>query len=179
MKFIIRGRKVEVTPAIKDYIINKLSRLDKYFNDPNELTATVLIKVKDIDQIVEVTIPAKKLILRAEDKNRDLYAAIDLVVDKLERQIRKNKTRLSKKKNKETSIDFNLKYEIDENEAEEEKKIVKHKEIEMKPMSEEEAIMQLELLGHEFFVYKDIKRECVCILYVRKDGNYGLIETKQ
>ena len=65
MKFIIRGRKVEVTPAIKEYIINKLGRLDKYFNNPNELTATVLIKVKDVDQIVEVTIPAKKLILRA------------------------------------------------------------------------------------------------------------------
>ena len=178
MKFIIRGRKVEVTPAIKEYVIGKLSRLDKYFNDPNELTATVLIKVKDVDQIVEVTIPAKKLILRAEDKNKDLYAAIDLVVDKLERQIRKNKTRLSKKKNKESSIDFNLKYEIESNEFEEEKKIVKHKKIEMKPMSEEEAIMQLELLGHEFFVYQDVKRECVCILYVRKDGNYGLIETK-
>ena len=178
MKFIIRGRKVEVTPAIKEYVISKLSRLDKYFNDPNELTATVLIKVKDVDQIVEVTIPAKKLILRAEDKNKDLYAAIDLVVDKLERQIRKNKTRLSKKKNKESSIDFNLKYEIESNEFEEEKKIVKHKKIEMKPMSEEEAIMQLELLGHEFFVYQDVKRECVCILYVRKDGNYGLIETK-
>ncbi len=178
MKFIIRGRKVEVTPAIKDYAISKLGRLDKYFNDPNELTATVLIKVKDVDQIVEVTIPAKKLILRAEEKNKDLYAAIDLVVDKLERQIRKNKTRLSKKKNKETSIDFNLKYEMEANEVEDEKKIVKHKEIEMKPMSEEEAIMQLELLGHEFFVYQDIKRECVCILYLRKDGNYGLIETK-
>ena len=177
MKFIIRGRKVEVTPAIKEYTINKISHLDKYFNDPNELTATVLVKVKDVDQIVEVTIPAKKLILRAEEKHKDLYAAIDLVVDKLERQIRKNKTRLSKKKNKETSIDFNLKYEIGSDEAEE-KKIVKHKEIEMKPMSEEEAIMQLELLGHEFFVYQDIKRECVCILYVRKDGNYGLIETK-
>ena len=178
MKFIIRGRKVEVTPAIKEYVINKLGRLDKYFNDPNELTATVLVKVKDVDQIVEVTIPAKKLILRAEEKHKDLYAAIDLVVDKLERQIRKNKTRLSKKKNKESSIDFNLKYEVEANEVEEEKKVVKHKEIEMKPMSEEEAIMQLELLGHEFFVYQDIKRECVCILYVRKDGNYGLIETK-
>jgi len=178
MKFIIRGRKVEVTQAIKEYAINKLTRLDKYFNDPNELTATILIKVKDVDQIVEVTIPAKKLILRAEEKNKDLYAAIDLVVDKLERQIRKNKTRLSKKKNKESSIDFNLKYEVESNEIEEEKKIVKHKEIEMKPMSEEEAIMQLELLGHEFFVYQDIKRECVCILYIRKDGNYGLIETK-
>lgn len=178
MKFIIRGRKVEVTPAIKEYVINKISRLDKYLSDPNELTATVLIKVKDVDQIVEVTIPAKKLILRAEDKNKDLYAAIDLVVDKLERQIRKNKTRLSKKKNKETSMDFNLKYEIEKSEIEEEKKIVKRKEIEMKPMSEEEAIMQLELLGHEFFVYKDIKRECVCVLYVRKDGDYGLIETR-
>ncbi len=178
MKFIIRGRKVEVTPAIKEYVITKLGRLDKYFNDPNELTATVLVKVKDVDQIVEVTIPAKKLILRAEEKHKDLYAAIDLVVDKLERQIRKNKTRLSKKKNKETSVDFNLKYEVEENEVEEEKKIVKHKEIEMKPMSEEEAIMQLELLGHEFFVYQDIKRECVCILYTRKDGNYGLIETR-
>jgi len=178
MKFIIRGRKVEVTPAIKDYAISKIKRLDKYFNNPEELTATVLIKVKDVDQIVEVTIPAKKLILRAEEKNKDLYAAIDLVVDKLERQIRKNKTRLSKKKNKETSIDFNLKYEIESHEEEAEKKIVKRKEIEMKPMSEEEAIMQLELLGHEFFVYQDIKRECVCILYVRKDGNYGLIETK-
>ena len=177
MKFIIRGRKVEVTPAIKDYITNKISRLDKYFNDPNELTATVLIKVKEVDQIVEVTIPAKRLILRAEDKNKDLYAAIDLVVDKLERQIRKNKTRLSKKKNKESSADFNLKYEVAANEIDE-KKVVRHKEIEMKPMSEEEAIMQLELLGHEFFVYQDIKRECVCILYTRKDGDYGLIETK-
>ncbi|MBQ4634303.1 MAG: ribosome-associated translation inhibitor RaiA [Bacilli bacterium] len=177
MKFIIRGRKVEVTPAIKQYITDKIGRLDKYFNDPEELTATVLIKIKEIDQIVEVTIPAKKLILRAEDTNKDLYAAIDLVVDKLERQIRKNKTRLAKKKNKEASIDFNLKYEINEEEKQE-SKIVRHKEVEMKPMSEEEAIMQMELLGHEFFVYKDMKSECVCIIYKRKDGNYGIIETK-
>lgn len=177
MKFIIRGRKVEVTPAIKQYITEKIGRLDKYFNDPEELTATVLIKIKEIDQIVEVTIPAKKLILRAEDTNKDLYAAIDLVVDKLERQIRKNKTRLAKKKNKEASIDFNLKYEINEEEKQE-SKIVRHKEVEMKPMSEEEAIMQMELLGHEFFVYKDMKSECVCIIYKRKDGNYGIIETK-
>lgn len=177
MKFIIRGRKVEVTPAIKQYITDKLGRLDKYFNDPEELTATVLIKIKEIDQIVEVTIPAHKLILRAEETNKDLYAAIDLVVDKLERQIRKNKTRLAKKKNKEASIDFNLKYETLEEEIKE-NKVVKHKEIEMKPMSEEEAIMQLELLGHEFFVYKDIKQDCICIIYKRKDGDYGIIETK-
>lgn len=177
MKFIIRGRKVEVTQAIKQCVIEKLSRLEKYFNDPEELTATVLIKIKGIDQIVEVTIPAKKLILRAEESHKDLYAAIDLVVDKLERQIRKNKTRLAKKKNKESSIDFNLKY-VQNNEEKNDSKIVKHKEIEMKPMSEEEAIMQMELLGHEFFVYKDIKLDCVCVLYKRKDGDYGIIETK-
>ena len=177
MKFIIRGRKVEITPAIKKYVTDKLGRLDKYFTEPEELTATILIKIKDVDQIVEVTIPAKKLILRAEESHKDLYAAIDLVVDKLERQIRKNKTRLSKRKNKETSIDFNLAIEIP---AEEEStgKVVKYKEIEMKPMYEEEALMQLELLGHEFFVYRDIKHECVCVLYKRKDGNYGLIEAR-
>lgn len=116
------------------------------------------------------------MILRAEESNKELYAAIDLVVDKLERQIRKNKSRLNKKKIRENLIDLNLKFEttdLEENKG----KIVKHKEIEMKPMSEEEAIMQMELLGHEFFVYKDIKREGICILYRRKDGDYGLIET--
>ncbi len=177
MKFIIRGRKVEITPAIKSYVVDKLGKLDKYFTTPEELTATILIKIKDVDQIVEVTIPAKKLILRAEESHKDLYAAIDLVVDKLERQIRKNKTRLSKRKNKENSIDFNLTIEVP-TEEEETGKVVKYKEIEMKPMYEEEALMQMELLGHEFFVYKDIKHECVCVLYKRKDGNYGLIEAR-
>lgn len=98
MKFIIRGRKVEVTKSIKSYIEEKLGKLDKYFSNPDEITATVLIKIKDVDQIVEVTIPVTKMILRAEESNKELYAAIDLVVDKLERQIRKNKSRLNKKK---------------------------------------------------------------------------------
>ena len=176
MKFIIRGRKVEVTKSIKSYIEEKLGKLDKYFSNPDEITATVLIKIKDVDQIVEVTIPVTKMILRAEESNKELYAAIDLVVDKLERQIRKNKSILNKKKIREKLIDLNLKFEttdLEENKG----KIVKHKEIEMKPMSEEEAIMQMELLGHEFFVYKDVKREAICILYRRKDGDYGLIET--
>lgn len=177
MKFIIRGRKVEVTKAIKSYVEEKIGRLDKYFSNPNELTATVLIKVKDVDQIVEVTIPANRLILRAEEKHKDLYAAIDLVVDKLERQIRKNKTRLLKKKNKEDAVSFDLSFEVTK-EEEELKKVVKNKKIEMKPMSEEEAIMQLELLGHEFFVYQDIDKECVCVIYTRTDGNYGILETK-
>ena len=131
MKFIIRGRKVEVTKSIKSYIEEKLGKLDKYFSNPDEITATVLIKIKDVDQIVEVTIPVTKMILRAEESNKELYAAIDLVVDKLERQIRKNKSRLNKKKIRENLIDLNLKFEttdLEENKG----KIVKHKEIEGK-----------------------------------------------
>ena len=97
MKFNIRGNKVKVTEAINNHIVEKIGRLDKYFESPENLTANVLVKVQGINQIVEVTIPTKKFILRSEVKNKDLYAAIDLVSDKLERQIRKNKTRMKKK----------------------------------------------------------------------------------
>ena len=125
---------------------------------------------------MEVTIPTDKFILRSEEENDDLYAAIDLVTDKLERQIRKNKTRLNrniKDSVKEFNFDFDIK---DEEEAKE--KVVKRKNIEMKPMDEEEAILEMELLGHSFFVYKDMDTKNICVLYKRKDGDYGLIETK-
>ena len=177
MKFNIRGNKLEVTESIKNYVEEKIGKLNKYFENPDEVTANVVIRVHGIDQIVEVTIPAKKVILRAEDRNKDLYAAIDLVVEKLERQIRKNKTKMNKKAMKNTFIDFNMSFEVEPSE-EDDRKIVKRKEIEMKPMSEEEAILQMELLGHEFFVYKNVDDEDICILYRRKDGDYGIIETK-
>ena len=150
--------------------------MDKYFDTPEEITANVLIKVKGKDQTVEVTIPTKKFILRGEETNNDLYAAIDLVTDKLERQIRKNKTRL-KKKNVQNIIDFKIDFEV-EKEDENKSKIVKRKNIEMKPMSEEEAILQLELLGHSFFVFKNVKTDEIDILYRRNDGDYGIIETR-
>ncbi len=177
MKFNIRGNKLEVTESIKNYVEEKIGKLNKYFENPDEVTANVVIRVHGIDQIVEVTIPAKKVILRAEDRNKDLYAAIDLVVEKLERQIRKNKTKMNKKAMKNTFIDFNMSFEVEPSE-EDDRKIVKRKEIEMKPMSEEEAILQMELLGHEFFVFKNVDDEDICILYRRKDGDYGIIETK-
>lgn len=175
MKFNIRGNKVEITEPIRKYVEEKIGRLDKYFENPDSLTANVLVRIRGIDQIVEVTIPAKKMILRGEERNKDLYAAIDLVSDKIERQIRKNKTRMQKKATKPSMIDFNMNFEAEENVPEE--TVVKRKKIEMKPMSEEEAILQMNLIGHEFFVFKDADTGEVCILYKRKDGGYGMIET--
>ena len=134
------------------------------------------MRISGLDQIVEVTIPVRKIILRREERDKDLYAAIDLVCDKLERQIRKNKTRMNKKPVKPNLVDFNISFEVDKQELDN-NKVVKRKKLEMKPMDEEEAILQMELLGHEFFVYQDIDAENVCILYKRKDGNYGIIET--
>lgn len=176
MKLNIRGDKVKITQAISEYIEAKIGRLDKYLGDPLEVTANVLVKVKGKDQIVEVTVPLKKLILRAEVTDSDLYAAIDLVSDKLERQIRKNKTRMKKKVSKDL-IDFNIDFKITKDE-DEKGKIVKRKVIETKPMSEEEAILQMNLLDHSFFVFEDVDTSKVSIIYKRKDNDYGLIETK-
>lgn len=174
MKYNIRGDKMVITDAIKDYTETKLGKLDKYFKEDG-VTANVLARVRGNSQIVEVTIPTSKFILRSEEENEDLYAAIDLVTDKLERQIRKNKTRLNRNI-KENIKEFNFDYEINDDEEGKEK-VVKRKNIEMKPMDEEEAILEMELLGHSFFVYKDMDTNKVCVVYKRKDGDYGLIET--
>lgn len=175
MKYNIRGDKMVITDAIKNYTEEKLGRLEKYFKD-DDINANVLTKVRGNLQIVEVTIPTSKYTLRSEEENDDLYAAIDLVTDKLERQIRKNKTRLNKNM-KESVKEFNFDYDT-KDEEESDEKVVKRKSIEMKPMDEEEAILEMELLGHSFFVYKDMNTNNVCVLYKRKDGNYGLIEAE-
>ena len=177
MKYNIRGDRLEVTDAINNYVESKLDRLNKYFKE-DDILANVLLRVRGNSQIIEVTIPTDRFILRSEEENDDLYAAIDLVTDKLERQIRKNKTRLNRTKEEAVYQNFNFEYELEDDEESEEEIIVKRKNIEMKPMDEEEAILQMNLLGHEFFVYKDMHTDKVCVLYKRKDGNYGLIETK-
>lgn len=177
MKFNIRGKNMDVTPAIKSYIEEKIGRLDKYLESPSDVTANIVIKVRGNEQIIEVTVPISKIILRGEESHNDLYAAIDLVSDKMERQIRKNKTRLKKRKDKNEIIDFNYDFEVSKDEDVEEV-IVKRKTIDMKPMNEEEALLQMDLLGHEFFVFKNTDSECVSVLYKRKDGNYGIIDAK-
>ena len=176
MKINIRGDKIKVTDAIREYAESKLSKLDKYLGNSDDVNASVIIKVRHEKQIIEVTVQTQKFTLRAEEGHQDLYAAIDLVHDKLERQIRKNKTRLSARLKKEPTLnDFLFDFE----EAEENNdKIVKRKVIESKPMNEEEAILQMELLNHDFFIFNNEDESCVSVIYKRKDGNYGIIDTK-
>ena len=173
MKFNIHGKNIEVTEAIKGYIESKIGRVEKYFKD-TDLTATVTIRVRGKEQIVEVTIPASKMVLRAEEKHNDLYAAVDLVSDKLERQIRKNKTKA--RKNLKQTIIFND-FDVDATEDVDDS-IVKRKVIDTKPMSEEEAILQMELIGHDFFLFKNDKTNELCVIYKRKDKGYGILEAK-
>ena len=177
MEIIIRGNKISVTDAIKNQVEEKLKRIEKYFEEPSTLTAHVNIKVDKLSQIIEVTIPTKHFTIRAEESHEDLYSAIDLVIDKLERQIRKNKTKLNNKYKNIENLELNFNYEVNDDE-EQDNKIVKRKSIEMKPMDEEEAILQAELLGHDFFVFKNIDEGCVSVLYKRRDGAYGIINTK-
>ena len=170
MKIKIRGNKIEITDSMKEYVKEKLSKLDKYSLE--EFEANVLVKVRNYTQKVEVTIPLKTLILRAEEESEDFYSAVDLVINKLERQIRKNKTKL-KKKEKGGIKEFNIDSIIDLHEEEE--KEIKRKKIEIKPMNLDEAILQMELLGHNFYMYKDSDLNSIALVYKRKNGGYGVI----
>ena len=171
MRIDIRGDKVKVTEAIKSYINEKIGRLDRYFENPVEMKAYVVIRVRNKDEIIEVTVPSSKFTLRAEVSDNDLYAAIDKVSDKLERQIRKNKTRL-RKQFKEV-----LRVEMENDEVEENDSIVvKRKQVELRPMSEEEAILQMELVDHNFYLFKNSETDKISVLYKRNDNSYGIIE---
>lgn len=178
MELNIRGDKIKITKAMKDYIEEKISKLDKYLEKGKDVSANVIVKVKGHEQTIEITIPLKSFILRSEETQEDFYAAVDKTIDKLERQVRKNKTRLMTKHEK-ASYDFNFdSIVVDKKEDKEEHKIVKRKTIEVKPMSEEEAILQMDLLGHQFFMYKDSETMEIAVVYKRKDGNYGVLESE-
>lgn len=189
MNFNIRGENIEVTPALRDYAEKKISKLEKYFHD--ELNATVYVNLKvynDKRTKVEVTIPLSQLTLRAEEVNEDMYAGIDLIADKLERQIRKYKTRVNRRPRQDASfrahwkevngsghadmIMTNGEAEVEENDL----KIVRTKRFQLKPMDTEEAILQMDLLGHNFFVFTNAATDQVNVVYRRNDGKYGLIE---
>ncbi len=170
MNFTIRGERLEVTDAIKEYVTNKLSKFEKYFDNPEKVNVKVLFSVRGREQKVEVTINAQNYDLRAEVSHNDMYAAIDLVVDKLETQMRKFKSKFMSRDR--VSIVYDMDYEEEEVED-----VVKRKKVYLKPMDEEEAIVQMELLGHTFYIYRDIETENVNVLYKRYDGTYGVIET--
>jgi len=174
MKITLRGKNIEITEAIEEKVSEKLSKLDKYFIVSENVEAKVLVRTYPYGQKIEVTIPTEYVLLRAEVVDQDLYNAIDLVIDKLEGQIRKYKTRLNRK-SKDNKLAFNL---ASIEPLEEEDVLVKTKTITPKPMDMEEAIMQMELIGHSFFVYRDTETDAISIVYRRNDGDYGLIETE-
>ena len=175
MNITLRGDKIKITDAMRDYANEKLERINKSLDDSSNVNANVVVKVENYKQKVEVTIPLKNFILRSEEVQDDFYAAMDITVDKIERQIRKNKTKLQSKKVKEyKEIVFDY---IEQVEDEEEDTIVKRKKIDVKPMSEEEAIIQMELLGHQFYLFKDAETLKPSVVYKRNDGQYGIIET--
>ena len=176
MKITLRGKNIEITEAIEEKVSEKLSKLDKYFIVSENVEAKVLVRTYPYGQKIEVTIPTEYVLLRAEVVDQDLYNAIDLVIDKLEGQIRKYKTRLNRK-SKDNKLAFNL-ASIEPLEDEEEDVLVKTKTIPPKPMDMKEAIMQMELIGHSFFVYRDTETDAISIVYRRNDGDYGLIETE-
>ena len=176
MKITLRGKNIEITEAIEEKVSEKLSKLDKYFIVSENVEAKVLVRTYPYGQKIEVTIPTEYVLLRAEVVDQDLYNAIDLVIDKLEGQIREYKTRLNRK-SKDNKLAFNL-ASIEPLEDEEEDVLVKTKTITPKPMDMEEAIMQMELIGHSFFVYRDTGTDAISIVYRRNDGDYGLIETE-
>lgn len=176
MKIIVRGKNVEITEAIEAKVSDKLAKLDKYFIVSDNVEAKVLVRTYPYGQKIEVTIPTEYVLLRAEVVDDDLYNAIDLVIDKLEGQIRKYKTRLSRK-SKDNKLALNL-ATVEPLEEEEEDVLVKVKSITPKPMDMEEAIMQMELIGHSFFVYRDTETDSISVVYRRDDGDYGLIETE-
>ena len=176
MRFEIVGKNISVTEGMRTKIEEKLGFLDKYILiDPNVI-ARVVCRVYPNTQKIEVTIPTKVGILRAEVEHEDFYAAIDLAIDKLEDQIRRQKTRLSRRHKDSLAESF---IEKDEKVLEEEDIAVKTKIITPEKMDLEEAIMRMEMLGHSFFIYVDNEDDEIAVVYRRNDGKYGLIETER
>ena len=171
MRVTVIGKNIDVTPALKEIVERKISKLDRYFEP--DVSARATLTVQKNSQIFEVTIPFNGVILRCEESTDDMYKSIDLVQAKLERQIRKQRTKLQRRNNE--SLRFSNFDEV-ALEEDDQGEIVKVKKFNIKPMSTEEAILQMELVEHNFFVFKDSDTDNVNVIYKRKDGNYGLLE---
>ena len=172
MKFIISGKNIDVTPGLKAAVEDKIGKLEKYFTPETEVHAT--LSVEKERQKIEVTIPVKGNIIRSEQVSNDMYVSIDLVEEIIERQLKKYKTKLVDKKQSAGffSQDFIEKDYMDEEEV----KIVRTKKFDIKPMYPEDACIQMELLGHNFFVFCNAETDEVNVVYKSKGSTYGLIE---
>ncbi|ADC49169.1 sigma 54 modulation protein/ribosomal protein S30EA [Alkalihalophilus pseudofirmus OF4] len=182
MNYNIRGENIEVTPALRDYVEKKVGKLERYFDTTPVADVNVRMQVLNNQHIIEITIPMPQLLLRGEETHTDMYAAIDNVIEKLERQIRKHKTKVNRKFRQEGSLKYMFKNELEPLEQEEvepdedEIEVVRKKRFNLKPMDAEEAILQMDMLGHNFFVFSNAVNGDTSVVYRRKDGKYGLIE---
>lgn len=171
MRYIIAGKNIEVTEGLKNSVEHKFSKLERYFTDDTEVHVT--FDVEKDRQKIEVTIPMKGNLVRAEEVSTDMYVSIDLVVDVIERQLRKYKNKLVQHKQ---SAGFLQPAFMDEEIDDEEIRIIRSKRFAIKPMDAEEACLQMEMLGHDFYVFRNDKTDEVNVVYKRKGHTYGLIE---
>ncbi|APH03592.1 ribosome hibernation-promoting factor, HPF/YfiA family [Bacillus weihaiensis] len=183
MRYNVRGENIEITPALREYAEKKIGKLERYFEESVDANVNINLKYyNDQESKIEVTIPMTDLVLRAEEHNKDMYAAIDLVVNKLERQIRKHKTKVNRKLREQGGAPKFMFSNFQSEEVavpdleDEDEEVVRTKRFNLKPMDSEEAILQMDMLGHNFFVYTDSKTNRTNVVYKRKDGKYGLIE---
>lgn len=174
MRITITGRNIDLTQGLKDAVEEKLSKLEKYFKPDTDVYVT--LSVEKERQKIEVTIPTKGHVIRSEQVSNDMYVSIDLVEEVIERQLRKYRTKLSSKKIAAAELFTPEFLEADDPEDEEEVKIVRTKRFGMKPMYPEDACIQMELTGHDFFVFRNAETDEVNVVYKRKGNTYGLIE---
>ena len=174
MNFIISGKNIEVTPGLKDSVINKLGKLERYFTPDTEIIVTLSVE-KD-RQKIEVTIPVKGDIIRSEQTSTDMYVSIDLVEEVIERQLRKYKNKLIARHQEGGTFKQEFFEEEPAIDSNDEIQIVRTKKFGIKPKFPEDASVQMELLGHDFFVFSNAETEEVNVVYKRKNGTFGLIE---
>jgi len=172
MKFVIIGRNIDVTPGLKAAVEDKLGKLDKYFNEDTEIHVT--LSVEKERQKIEVTIPVKGSIIRSEQTSSDMYVSIDLVEEIIERQLKKYKTKIVERE--QAAASFAQQFIDNDYADDEEIKIIRSKKFEIKPMYPEDACVQMELLGHNFYVFINAETDQVNVVYKRKGDTYGLIE---
>ncbi len=172
MRYIISGKNIEVTEGLKTAVYEKIGKLERYFTPDTEIHVTMSVEKER--QKIEVTIPMKGSMVRAEQTSTDMYVSIDLVEEIIERQLRKYKNKLIEQK--QATINLNQEFIDDSYEEENNIKIYRTKKFAIKPMDAEEACVQMELLGHNFFVYRNAETDEVNVVYKRKGNTYGLIE---
>lgn len=171
MAIAVRGKNIEITPALKDYVEKRVGKIAKYFETLGEIT--VVLTVAKGRHIVEVTVPLNGMLLRGEESTTDMYTSIDLVIEKLEKQIEKYKTKLARKLKGGVKADIGG---APRDLGDDEFRVVRTKRFAIKPMTTEEAIMQMNLINHDFYVFTNAETEEVNVLYRRREGGYGLIE---